>query len=323
MMSRFLIVQTAFVGDAILMTALLEKLHVYYPQATLDVLVRKGNESLFDSHPFIGNVLIWDKKQGKYKSLFTLINSIRKKKYDTVINVQRFFNAGMLTAFSGANKRIGFNKSPWSFAFTTAVTHQLNSNLHEVERNQQLITALTDNEAAKPKLYTNQVAASVQHLKQQPYVCMAPASVWFTKQWPKQKWIELCNEIKQPVIYLIGAPADNALCDEIKTSTENKGIVNLAGKLSLLQSASLMQQAVMNYVNDSAPMHLCSATDAPVTAIFCSTIPAFGFGPLSTNSKIAQTGTALKCRPCGLHGHKQCPQSHFNCAYQINIKQVL
>ncbi|HQV01642.1 MAG TPA: glycosyltransferase family 9 protein, partial [Bacteroidia bacterium] len=75
-MSRFLIVQTAFVGDAILMTALLEKLHVYYPQATLDVLVRKGNESLFDSHPFIGNVLIWDKKQGKYKSLFTLINSI-------------------------------------------------------------------------------------------------------------------------------------------------------------------------------------------------------------------------------------------------------
>jgi ADP-heptose:LPS heptosyltransferase len=45
-----------------------------------------------------------------------------------------------------------------------------------------------------------------------------------------------------------------------------------------------MKDAAMNYVNDSAPMHFASAVNAPVTAVYCSTIPAFGFGPLSDRS---------------------------------------
>jgi heptosyltransferase-2 len=88
----------------------------------------------------------------------------------------------------------------------------------------------------------------------------------------------------------------------------------MAGKLSFLESAALMKHAVMNYVNDSAPLHLASATDAPVTAVFCSTIPAFGFGPLSSNSRVIETIEDLECRPCGLHGYKVCPRGHFKCA---------
>ena len=58
----------------------------------------------------------------------------------------------------------------------------------------------------------------------------------------------------------------------------------------------------MNYVNDSAPLHIASAMDAPVTAVFCSTVPAFGFGPLRANGRIVETTENLDCRPCGLHG---------------------
>jgi ADP-heptose:LPS heptosyltransferase len=76
----------------------------------------------------------------------------------------------------------------------------------------------------------------------------------------------------------------------------------------------LMKKAKMNYVNDSAPLHLASALDAPVTAVFCSTIPAFGFGPLSFNSHVIETKENLDCRPCGLHGYRECPESHFMCA---------
>jgi heptosyltransferase-2 len=100
-------------------------------------------------------------------------------------------------------------------------------------------------------------------------------------------------------------------------------VKNLAGSLSLLQSAALMKGAVMNYVNDSAPMHLASATDAPVTVIYCSTIPAFGFGPLSPVSKIIEAEESLDCRPCGLHGFKNCPKGHFRCAETISVKRVI
>jgi heptosyltransferase-2 len=60
-------------------------------------------------------------------------------------------------------------------------------------------------------------------------------------------------------------------------------------------------------------MHLASAMNAPVTAFYCSTLPSFGFGPVSDDSKIAEIDFQLNCRPCGLHGHKACPQGHFKC----------
>ncbi|MDP4826507.1 MAG: hypothetical protein NWR73_02395, partial [Flavobacteriales bacterium] len=67
----------------------------------------------------------------------------------------------------------------------------------------------------------------------------------------------------------------------------------------------------------------CSAVDAPVTAIFCSTIPEFGFGPLGKKAHVVQTPEKLACRPCGLHGYKACPQKHFACAKGILIRDLL
>ncbi|MEO8414223.1 MAG: glycosyltransferase family 9 protein, partial [Ginsengibacter sp.] len=81
--------------------------------------------------------------------------------------------------------------------------------------------------------------------------------------------------------------------------------------------------AAMNYTNDSAPLHFASAIDAPVTAIFCSTVPAFGFYPLSAKSFIVETKEILPCRPCSLHGLKACPLGHFKCAYTIETSRLL
>ena len=71
----FLIVQTAFIGDAILATSLLEKLHEHYPYSKIDFLVRKGNEGLFQNHPFINQLIVWNKKSGKYKTLLAILIS--------------------------------------------------------------------------------------------------------------------------------------------------------------------------------------------------------------------------------------------------------
>jgi heptosyltransferase-2 len=98
--------------------------------------------------------------------------------------------------------------------------------------------------------------------------------------------------------------------------------MNLAGKLSLLESAALMKDARRNITNDSAPMHLASGVNAKTTAIFCSTVPDFGFGPLSDDSVIIETTKKLECRPCGLHGLKACPEKHFDCAYSITNSQL-
>jgi heptosyltransferase-2 len=86
-----------------------------------------------------------------------------------------------------------------------------------------------------------------------------------------------------------------------------------------MQSAALMKDARMNYVNDSGPLHICSAMNAPVTAFFCSTTPDFGFGPLSDQSTTIESKMALACKPCGLHGYKSCPKGHFDCGNSIQV----
>ncbi len=327
--SSFLIIQTAFIGDVVLATAIMEKLHQYYPNASIDFLLRKGNEGLLKEHPFLREVLIWEKKKDKQKNLFNLLKRIRANKYDVVINVQRFAATGILTAFSGAGETIGFNKNPLSILFTDRIRHIVSSPerpLHEIQRNQKLIEKLTDAIPEKPRLYPS--AADKQKValyKQGAYICVAPASVWFTKQFPAEKWISFVKKV--PVkykIYLLGAPGDVELCENIILhSGAGERVVNLAGKLSFLESAALQETAVMSFVNDSAPMHFASAMNAPVTAVYCSTIPSFGFGPLSDKSNIVEVKEKLSCRPCGLHGRKACPLKHFDCAMKITDEQLL
>ena len=60
-MQKLLVIQTAFIGDVVLATGLIEKLHQHFPGAMIDFLVRKGNETLLTGHPFLHEVLVWDK----------------------------------------------------------------------------------------------------------------------------------------------------------------------------------------------------------------------------------------------------------------------
>jgi len=322
--NNILIIQTAFIGDAILASSLIEKLHAEIPSANISILVRKGNESIYANHPFLKEVLVWNKQENKIKNLFNLLFRIRKNKYDCVVNCHRFASSGFLTAFSGAKHTAGYKENPFSFSFNFAVKHSLVSGKHEIERYTQLVEDFAGEKIYEPKLYPS--AQDYEHIKSlstEKYICIAPASVWFTKQVPVKKWVELCDKISpDTIIYLLGAPSDTDLCEEIIKTSVHPKMQSLAGSLSLLQSAALMKSATMNYVNDSAPLHLASALNAPVTAIFCSTIPEFGFGPRSTNSKILQVA-GLPCKPCGVHGHKQCPQQHFKCGYDLNLSNVL
>jgi heptosyltransferase-2 len=310
---KILVIQTAFIGDAILATAVLESLHHWNNKASIDFMVRRGNESLFEDHPYINHLYVWYKAKNKISNLIKLAFEIRKRKYDLVINLHRFASSGFITSISGAKDKRGFDKNPLAFFYNKKVTHDLSSGLHETERNHLLIADFVGEKPSKPKLYpSSKIFESIKHLQFENYVCLAPASVWFTKQMPEVKW--------EQFVYLLGAPGDLNLCNAIASNVAHKNVAVLAGKLSLLQSAALMYKATMNYVNDSAPMHLCSATNAPVTVFFCSTIPQFGFGPLSDNSKIVEATIPLDCRPCGIHGFRACPQQHFKCGNNIEIQ---
>lgn len=324
-MQKILVIQTAFIGDVILATAVVEKLHAKWPEAEIDFLLRKGNESLFDGHPYLRRVIVRNKGEGKWKSLRKVLKVVRQEGYDLVVNLHRYLSSGLIAGFSKGGHVCGFAQNPIAWRFDHKVKHVVSESdpgLHEVERNQRLIADLTDEEPGKMRLYPSE--ADFEAVREgDPYVCVAPTSVWHTKQWPAERWTALIQAApKELKVFLLGAPGDRKACESIAEATNRKNVVVKAGDLSLLQSAALMAGAQMTYVNDSAPMHLASSVDAPVTAVFLSTVPRFGFGPRSTISRVVETAEALDCRPCGLHGFKACPKGHFKCA-EIDPLRVL
>ena len=318
---KVLIIQTAFIGDVILSTALIEQVKQAKPEAEIHFVLRAGNEVLLQNNPHIHKVWVWNKKQ-KYKSLFGLISQLRKYQFDYCFNLQRFMNSGLMMGMIKADHKACFDKNPLSFLAHKKIEHKIpyiddsGNILHEVDRNEKLLPKSWQNiQRLSPKMYFENDPVIENS------VVLAPKSVWFTKQWPIEYWKELAVKFAGSGVrvHLIGAPSDSEDCAKI--AEQSPDIINHCGKLSLYESANLMRNVKRVFANDSAALHLASAVNTPSTAIFCSTVKEFGFYGLSDDSILLED-LSLECKPCGLHGRKACPLGHFKCGYNVEVSRV-
>ena len=325
--SKVLIIQTAFLGDAVLITSLLEKIRVESPSSTIHLLVRKGLEDIFKAYPQgnFGQVWTYD-KSNKLKSWWALRNELTKEKFDQVFVAQRFFGMGLLSISIGAKKVVGFDKNPLSLFFDEKIKHEFGQGKHETERNTELLASWLGPQLHKPFLNASHLNNLPVDLQAKKYVSISPGSVWETKRFPVHKWIEFIRLLPlDQEIVLMGSAAEKYLSDEIESAFKglSRNIHNACGRFNLQEAIAVYQQSLMSFVNDSGPLHICSALNTPTVAIFCSTIPAFGFGPLAERHKIIEVKEKLACRPCGDHGKKSCPEIHFNCANSIDVHEML
>ncbi len=320
MAKKYLIIQTAFIGDVILATPLVESLKQNDSKNQIDVLVKKENSYVLKNNRSINEVHTLDKSK-KIQSLFSLIRKFRKNEYDIVINLHRFATSGIITALCKADEKRGFRKNPFSWFYNKKFDHNLENGIHEVDRNLSLIEDLIADPIRIPHIdIADEVYKGLLTYQSKNYYCLAPASVWETKAAPFSVWKKLIEKLSTEDchVYLLGGPDDYEKCEKLKNEFENSQVSNLCGKLTLIESAGLMKSAKRNYVNDSAPLHLASAVNAPVSVFYCSTSPKFGFGPLSNDSQIIEVHD-LACKPCGIHGHRACPKGHFKCGNDLSL----
>ncbi len=95
----------------------------------------------------------------------------------------------------------------------------------------------------------------------------------------------------------------------------------MINKTSLLQLAQLLKKSNMVITNDSSPIHIASAFETFVFAIFGATVKELGFTPWTPNSLLVEN-EGLYCRPCGLHGGDKCPEGHFRCMMELTPEMV-
>ena len=318
---KILIIQTAFIGDAVLATALANSFKVAFGSLVqVDMLVRAEVAELIGHCPAVHAVHVFNKREGRLKQIIILSSQFRAEKYEAVINLQRYMTTGLLTLLSGAEATAGFAQNPVSLFFARRLKHTFRIGCHETQRNLELAQLLFKHLAWAPPILIPNAAdtATVNALcGNAPYVCLAPASVWATKRAPDSFWVAAAKQAPMwAEVCWLGGPADRPALEALVRKA-GRGRV-MAGELSLIQSADLMRRSLITFANDSGPVHLAAAVDASVCTVYCSTAPLFGFYPISSKSFVIEEGIGLHCRPCGLHGHSACPRGHFLCGKLLN-----
>ena len=156
-------------------------------------------------------------------------------------------------------------------------------------------------------------------------IAVAPGSVWATKRWTVEGFASVSEAFLQQgfSVVLIGGPDDVEAGKKIESLLSTRdGLINLIGRCSLPVSAAVIDRMDLLVSNDSAPLHIASATNTPVVALFCATVPEFGFGPWQVDSSVLGVEN-LSCRPCGRHGGMTCPTGTHACQRELKAEQVI
>ena len=330
-MKRILIIQTAFPGDVILTLPLLQILKANFPESKIDFLCIPQTSEILKNTPHINDLIIYDKRNSGSKKFFKLIQSLRRNKYDLIISPHRSFRSSLISKLSKAKKTISFDKSSMSFLYDVRINYI--KDIHEIQRNLKLLVPLEINEdkIIKPELFIgkeeedkiNEYISANRINLYEKIICIAPGSVWFTKRFPKEKFVRLCDLLMKTNcrIILVGGESDKNISKYILSNTENKNVIDSSGRFTMLESAELIKRSNILITNDSAPLHIANSVGTDVIAIFGATIPAFGFYPFGKNDVVIETN-GLKCRPCSIHGGNKCPINTFVCMNEIKEEKI-
>ena len=155
-----------------------------------------------------------------------------------------------------------------------------------------------------------------------PLVGLHPGSVWPTKRWFPERYAALAARLVKEAsatVVLLGGPGDKALAASVAAAA-GVGLLDWTGKTTLPELLALTSKLDLLVTNDSGPMHVAAAHGVPVLAIFGPTTKELGFFPYGDGHAVLEAD--LACRPCGLHGAKECPEGHFLCMKLITVDQA-
>jgi heptosyltransferase-2 len=325
-----LLVQTGFLGDVVLSTPVISGIKSLYPNSNITVMTTPTAAPLVEHHPAVSCVVRYDKRGADrgLAGLFRLAKELRSRKFSAAFSLHKSYRTAILLALAGIKPRYGFSEASlaWLYSKTTVradAGHDVLRNLaifrvvgREPETFDQRMSIAFPPEMPKAILQKLSIEST------EKLVGIAPGSVWATKRWTTDGFADLSRKLVDAgwQVILIGGPDDSEIGNEIGRKAQ-RSLLSAIGRLSLVESACLISQLKLLVSNDSSPLHMASAAGTPVAAIFCATVPEFGYGPWMTNYEILGV-EGLSCRPCGRHGGQHCPTGTHACQRGLGADTV-
>ncbi len=322
--NNILIIRLSSIGDVILTTPVLRAVRNKFPNSRIDFLTSLATSSLLDNSPYVNNLWKYDKAKPEQNKILKnlMLESIDFEKYDIVIDLQNnlrtlFFLRGMF------KKKFSLNKNRLYKLSLIHFKKQISKSHHIVERYFDTLDELeVSPDELGCELFINNQINILPSKNESIRIGIAPGAKHYTKRWHTKHFAKLADLISKEFVaefYLLGSSEEKSICDEIALQSNCK-FNNFAGQLSLLETAKLIDELDIVISNDSAIMHIASAKQVPILAIYCSTVPELGFTPYKAKYEIMQH--KISCQPCTHIGRSECPKKHFKCSLDLSPDQV-
>ncbi len=327
-MEKILVIQTAFIGDAILTLPMIQILKEMFSESEIHVVCIPPSKEIFSASSCVKEVKVLDKRN-KHKSIFSLYKfsqDLRREKYTRVYSPHRSFRTALLVMLLGIRETYGFSNSSLSHVYKNIIEYEPEH--HEVQRNLDLVgynyslnewrilPQLNIELDIKNKIDDYFRTAGIDDM----FICIAPGSVWNTKVYPVEYFEEIIESVANNYhhkVLLVGGKNDATLCSDIEKKFPGK-VYSAAGMFTIVESIEILKRAELLITNDSAPTHMAMCADIPVITLFCSTSADFGFYPYNRGSSFLSYDD-LFCKPCGIHGYEKCPVNTFECGCNLKL----
>lgn len=323
--------QTAFLGDLVLTTGAFDLAKKSMPKIKQFLITNAVGVAALKNHPSLDKVFLLDKKRlksfGEVKKAIFAEGGLGAG--SVLLVPHKSLRSALFANFLGL-AYITYRQASLSFLATKKIERI--AVFHEAVRIALMLEPLGISREAilnvKPSLAklapTDDKALIKTRNKLQ--IGVAPGSVWGTKKWPWQKFLEVvCHFcVLGHEVVLLGSKAESSEAAQIMACVPkefSKQVTDKVGKTDLLGLFAAISELDLLIANDSAPIHIAAAYDVPTVAVFGATSPELGFGPLATKSKVVSID--LPCRPCSAHGPQKCPLTHFRCMRDLGSEKVI
>jgi len=317
---KVLIVRFSSIGDIVLTTPVVRCLKQQVDNIEIHYLTKNNFISVIENNPYI------DKIHTIGNDLKSLIPLLKQENFDLVIDLHHNVRTLRLKYFLG-KKSVSFNKLNWKkFLITTFKINKLPKQ-HIVDRYLETINflgVLNDNKGLDYFISSKDevdIASMLPVHYLNGYYALVIGGSYYTKQIPINKLKQICEKSSLPLV-LLGGKEDVDVASELHKAFPTQTL-NMCGKMSLNQSASIIKQSKKVITSDTGLMHIAAAYKKDIISIWGNTIPEFGMGPYMAgdDSQIVEVNH-LSCRPCSKLGYRKCPKGHFKCMNEIDLSPI-
>lgn len=310
------------IGDLVFSLPLLKALRDRYPEAEIHSIVKPYLRDLLAGSPFVSERIA---KPGSIKDALGLVRTLRQNRYDLLLCLARSEEAFILTSLSRAGIKAGFARFPFDLCLDVKEVVLGHNSWYN---NARLLDRLGIPRTAETYVGLLPVdPAECNIVIPEPYVVISAGASprRLTKAWDEEKFAQLVVSLHEryrlrPVLVGAGDTRESNALITLMARNDPKGkdidILDLAGKLNLRSLTALLMKAGLFVGIDSGVMHLASASDIPVVALFGPTDPYY-VGPQNERSIVVRSD--MDCVPCYLD--KSC--KHIECMRKLGTDQVM